>query len=388
MRQVLVIGGGASGLFAAIKAAKEGALVTILEHKDRVGKKILSTGNGRCNYTNAFLDASCYYDNAFAMQVINKFPVEKTLEYFKELGIWPKSRGGYYYPSSDQASAVLDVLRDGLEKAKVTVKTETFVDFIEFKKGKFRVHTNVGNLRADAIILACGGLAAPGTGSDGSGYELAKSFGHQIHKPVPALTGMKCEEKFFKQLAGIRIQAKIKLDTGKELMEEEGEVQLTDYGVSGIPAFQLCRYVARSKKSFLELDFMPNISIEELENYLTTHTKEQYVGMINKKLLAVLIKRYGENPKKLAKGIKCFTVTVIGVNDFTKAQVTSGGVFCNEINPETMESKLMPGLYLVGELVDVDGKCGGYNLQWAWSSAYVAAKAASKEKKSDTNSTD
>lgn len=379
MRQILVIGGGASGLFAAICAADRNAFVTILEHKDRVGKKILSTGNGRCNYTNAFLDSSCYYSNEFAMEVIGKFSVEKTLEYFKELGIWPKSRGGYYYPSSDQASAVLDVLRDGLEKRKVLVKTEVTVNFMDFKKGKFRVHTNIGNFKADAVILACGGCTAPNTGSDGSGYELVKSFGHRIHKPVPALTAMRCEEKFFKQLAGVRTQAKIKLDTGKEVVWEEGEVQLTDYGVSGIPAFQLSRYMARSKKGQLEIDFMPNLSMEELVDYLSTHTKEQYVGMINKKLLAVLIKRYGEAPKELANGIKHFTTIAIGVNDFTKAQVTSGGVYCDEIDASTMESKFMPGLYLVGELVDVDGKCGGYNLQWAWSSAYVAASAASKE---------
>ncbi|KIR01878.1 NAD(FAD)-utilizing dehydrogenase [Lachnospiraceae bacterium TWA4] len=378
MKKVVVIGGGASGLFAAITAAKQGAFVTIIEHKDRVGKKILSTGNGRCNYTNAYLNASCYYDNGFAMEVIDQFPVDKTLEAFKEMGIWPKSRDGYYYPHSDQASSVLDILRYELEKQKIVVKTETMIQSIKSSKGQFQLTLTNGKLKADAIILACGGLAAPTTGSDGSGYELAKLFGHKIHKPVPGLTGVSCEEKFFKELSGIRVQAKIQAKIKDKLMEEEGEVQLAAYGISGIPTFQLCRYIARQKTCEITLDFMPNIGYIELVDYLQTHTKDQYVGMINKKLLGVLLKRYGEQPKKLAQGIKQFKVTAIGTSDFTKAQVTSGGVYCDEINPQTMQSNLVPNLYFAGELVDVDGKCGGYNLQWAWSSGYVAGLNAGR----------
>jgi hypothetical protein len=381
MRQVTVIGGGASGMFAAITAANSGALVTILEHKNRLGKKILSTGNGKCNYTNTVLDASHYYNNKFAMEVIRQFNVEKTLEYFKTLGIWPKIKNGYCYPASEQASAILEVLQQEVERQKIVVKTEAEILSIKEVKNQFRIQLKESNVKADAIILACGGCAAANTGSDGSGYALAKSFGHGIHKPVPALTGFICEEKFFKQLAGIRTQARLKLLIGNEVFEEEGEVQLAAYGVSGIPTFQLCRYGARQKKCSLEIDFMPSLKEEELVTYLQTHETSQYIGMFNKKLLDVFIKRYGESPKKLAKGIKHFAVTVIGTSDFSKAQVTSGGVYCEEIDSTTMQSKFVPNLYFAGEIVDVDGKCGGYNLQWAWSSGYVAGLAAGKGEK-------
>jgi hypothetical protein len=381
MRQVTVIGGGASGMFAAIVAANAGALVTILEHKNRLGKKILSTGNGKCNYTNTVLDVSHYYDNEFAMEVIRQFNVEKTLEYFKTLGIWPKIKNGYCYPACEQASAILEVLQQEIVRQKIIVKTEVEILSIKRIKNQFRIQLKDKNIKTDAIILACGGCAAANTGSDGSGYALAKNFGHSIHKPVPALTGLLCEEKFFKQLAGIRTQARLKLLIGNELFEEEGELQLAAYGVSGIPTFQLCRYAARQKKCQLEIDFMPSLAEQELVKYLQTHEAEQYIGMFNKKLLEVLMKRYGKEPKKLAKGIKHFTVTVIGTSDFSKAQVTSGGVCCEEIDSTTMQSKFVPNLYFAGEIVDIDGKCGGYNLQWAWSSAYVAGLAAGKGEK-------
>ena len=282
-RKIIIIGGGASGLVAAICGAREGASVTIVEHMDRVGKKILSTGNGRCNMTNLDMRPECYRcgQPAFPMKVLEGFTVEQTLEFFRELGIETRSRGGYIYPASDQASAVLDVLRREVERLGVVVLTgcearevsavEGFrPDGAEKRKAgdcrpggvgknggegcgptapRFVVKTSQGDLTADAVILAAGSKAAPNTGSDGSGYELAKGLGHKVIKPLPALVQLRCQGRHYKQLAGIRTEARLSLYAGGSLLAEDtGELQLTDYGLSGIPTFQISRFAARARR--------------------------------------------------------------------------------------------------------------------------------------------
>ena len=407
-QDILIIGGGASGLAAAILAARKGAAVTILEHTDRVGKKLLSTGNGRCNLTNRNMGPQCYRSQEadFPMKVIGGFGLEETLEFFRTLGIEPKDRNGYIYPASDQASSVLDALRMELDHLGVRVAARCQVEriqppFTEKPGGGFLVFTNQGQFQARALILAAGSKAAPNTGSDGSGYQLALSLGHRIIKPLPALVQLRCQGKHYRQLAGVRTEARVTLKVdGRTAAQDTGELQLTDYGISGIPVFQVSRFAAvaldQGKRVEAEIDFLPSWPYEEALNRLRERVKllsyrtcEEFLsGLLNKKLAQVLIKSAGiplsrtagtlkeRELRQLLEYLKSYRALVSSVNPFANAQVCRGGVDVSQVNPETMESKLIPGLYFAGEILDVDGICGGYNLQFAWSSAAAAARAA------------
>ncbi|PNV59745.1 aminoacetone oxidase family FAD-binding enzyme [Clostridium sp. chh4-2] len=404
-RSVVVVGGGASGLTAAVWAARSGAAVTVLEHMDRVGKKILSTGNGRCNLTNLYMTNECFRcgQPEFPMKVIEGFDVDATLSFFKGLGILPKDRQGYVYPNSDQAASVLDVLRSETAHRNVNVVCGCRIQQIKKKKDGFELVTSEGIYRADALILATGSKAAPVTGSDGSGYELAAGLGHRIIKPLPALVQLRCEGKLFKQLAGVRADVELcLLADGKPVARDKGELQLTDYGISGIPTFQISRFAAvsldRKKKVSVVIDFLPSMSYEETMDYLRKRVKqmnykkceELLTGVLNKKLASALMKQSGisgeskvssvseEQVKNLTDQIKKFTVKVTSTNPFENAQICCGGVDTKEIDVKTMESKLVKGLYIAGELLDVDGICGGYNLQFAWSSGALAGIHAAK----------
>lgn len=403
-RNVVIIGGGASGLAAAIAAAG-GANVTLAEHMDRVGKKLLSTGNGRCNLTNLRMEESCYRcdQKGFPMKVIEGFGVEETLGFFRKLGIEPKDRNGYIYPNSDQASAVLDVLMWEAAHRGVRTLTSCKVERIQWTQGGYKIYTSQGVLPADSLILATGSRAAPSTGSDGSGYELAQSLGHHIIKPLPALVQLRCQGTMYRQMAGIRTEAKVTLYAdGKALAEDRGELQLTDYGLSGIPAFQISRFAAkaldRKKRVAVRVDFLPSWPEEEGFGRLKKRAaglrdktvEELFTGLLNKKLAAVLIRLSGVSPSKLAGDMtsremgrllaqmKDYEAIVMSVNPFANAQVCCGGVDTREVNPATMESRIRKNLYLAGELLDVDGICGGYNLQFAWSSGALAGRAAAE----------
>lgn len=410
-RKIIIIGGGASGLVAAICGAREGAGVTIVEHMDRVGKKILSTGNGRCNMTNLDMRPECYRcgQPAFPMKVLEGFTVEQTLEFFRELGIETRSRGGYIYPGSDQASAVLDVLRREVERLGVVVLTGCEVREVSAVEGcrprdtRFVVKTSQGDLTADAVILAAGSKAAPNTGSDGSGYELAKGLGHKVIRPLPALVQLRCQGRHYKQLAGIRTEAHLSLYAdGSLLAEDKGELQLTDYGLSGIPTFQISRFAARAldvgQKVTVRVDFLPSWPEHEAFERLRERAarlgyktaEEMMVGLLNRKLAAVLLQAAGIDPSQPAGGLrsrqlsrlleqlKSYQALVMSVNPFANAQVCCGGVDTRQVDPATMESRCRPSLYLAGEILDVDGICGGYNLQFAWSSGAVAGRNAAR----------
>ena len=405
-QDILIIGGGASGLAAAILAARKGAKVTILEHMDRVGKKILSTGNGRCNLTNLKMDASCYRSEnpTFPMEVIGGFGVEETLEFFRTLGIESKSRNGYIYPASDQASSVLDGLRFEAEHLGVEMVTGCQVKEIRPGAG-FRVSTGEGIFRSEAVILATGSKAAPVTGSDGSGYELARQLGHRVIKPLPALVQLRCQGNHYRQLAGIRTDARLTLKAdGQVQAVERGELQLTDYGLSGIPAFQISRFGAvaldQKQRVEVEIDFLPQWEegeretlrrLSERATLLDYRSSGEFLsGLLNKKLAQVLVKAAGISPERpagelrqgelrqLARQLRSYRALVMSVNPFANAQVCRGGADTRQVDSRTMESKLCPGLYLAGELLDVDGICGGYNLQFAWSSGALAGQAAAK----------
>ena len=404
MRTVAVIGGGASGMMAAVTAASEGARVILLEHKDRIGKKILSTGNGRCNFTNIHQEPICYHseDPLFPWEVVEKFNAQAVISFFLQLGVYSKNRNGYIYPNSDQASAVLDAFRMELDRLKVEIRTG--VECREIRPGKkgFTVLTDQGPVRADRVILCAGSKAAPTTGSDGSGYDLAKKLGHRILPVLPALTALNCEEKFFKSIAGVRANGSVSIWSGGEcIAKDTGEIQLTDYGISGIPVFQVSRYASKllyeKKETDAVLDFMPDFTKEQTNAFLRARAKTRpdksaemfLIGLFHKKLCDLWI-RLSEIPRQRKAGeltedeiarltdlIKEFRVRVRETNPYDKAQVCCGGVDTREVDPETLESVYVPGVYFAGEILDVDGMCGGYNLTFAWASGYVAGKAAS-----------
>ena len=414
-KQVAVIGGGAAGLTAAIWAARSGASAVILEHTDRVGKKILSTGNGRCNLTNSKMEASCYRsgDPQFPMEAISQFGWKDTLRWFSSMGLLCRCRmESYYYPMSDQASAVLDCLRMECSRLGITIRTgiqpERIRRMREGRRSFYEIMTDQGEVRADAVILACGSKAAPNTGSDGSGYELAKSLGHRIIKPLPALVQLRCQGNHYRQLAGIRTEADLRLLVNdREMWRERGELQITDYGISGIPVFQLSRFAARGmdegKKVRVMIDFLPFMDKKESRIFLEQRFAEFgdrngedfLTGVLHKKLAAVLLKMAGirlDQPvssasirqrEHLLQAIKEYEALVSSVNPFANAQVCCGGVDVREVDPSTMESRLMGDIYFAGEILDVDGICGGYNLQWAWSSGKVAGCRAAQKRRQE-----
>lgn len=406
-KQIIIIGGGASGLTAAIAAAGQGNDVTILEHMDRVGKKILSTGNGRCNLTNLTMRADCYRSSQrqFPMKVLDRYSVWDTLTFFEEIGIVTKSKGGYIYPNSEQASAVLDALRLEAAERGVTIRCGCRVKRIKRteKKG-FVTETGEGLFRSDSLILAAGSKAAPATGSDGSGYELAKQLGHSVITPLPALVQLRCAGSDYRQFAGVRCEASLKLlADGAVRASAEGELQVTDYGISGIPVFQISRFaavaLAAQCRVTVLIDFLPSKSIDDTGRFLAARKTRMarrdcadfLTGVLNKKLAYVLLKRSGislhlktgelkpEQLERLRGQLKSFEAVVTATNSFEQAQVCCGGVNTREVRPDTLESKLVPGLFLAGELLDVDGICGGYNLQWAWSTGMIAGSCAGRE---------
>ncbi len=399
--KIAVIGGGASGLMAAIVAAKNGADVTIYEKLNKTGKKILATGNGRCNYTNMYLSMDRYHGKNIktAENILSHFDLKKTLSFFEDLGIEPYvGELGKVYPSSLQASSILDVLRYEAERLKVTEVTDFEVLELRKIKDKFSIIGNERSYEADKVILATGGMASPQLGTDGKGYELAKAFGHKIIEPFPALVQLKLKGKYFKRITGIRFDGVIKSFTDKkEIREDEGELLFTDYGISGPPVLQISRMVIeelnKNHAVYVSVDMFPKSSKIDLYELLSARfnkigyksLEDSLIGLVNKKLIPVILmeagfedtnKKCGKlNKKEIFKIIdilKEWKFEVTGHNTWSQAQSTAGGVDMTEVNSNTLESLKAKGLYLSGEILDVDGDCGGFNLQWAWSSGYTA----------------
>jgi predicted Rossmann fold flavoprotein len=417
---IIIVGAGASGLMAAIAAARQNTKVLVIEQKEKAGKKLLATGNGKCNYTNLVQIPSCYRseDPAFIGRVLPRFPVPQTIAFFESLGIYPRERNGYLYPNSEQAVSVLDVLLFECRRLRVQFAFEEKV--IAIKEPDFTVVTqyrisqkNSGNTPdkkvyyGKKLILATGGCASSKLGSDGSGYPFAKQFGHTVIKPLPALVALKSPARYCKTLAGVRTAARVTACTGRGenpgeiiVAQEQGEIIFTDYGISGIPVMQLSRYVAklldRGESVCLKIDFFTERTVEEVNELLHKRIKnsrgktleEMMVGLFNSKLSYILIKEAKLMPQKnvtqlsvrdvraLSLQIKQFYMQINDTNAFENAQVCAGGVATKEIDEKTMESKKRKNLFFSGELLDVDGTCGGYNLQWAWSSGYLAGTAA------------
>ena len=387
MNKVAVLGGGASGIMAALTASRYGAEVTLVEKNHRIGKKLLMTGNGRCNFTNINLKAEDY-NSAFVSDALGVFSPDDTIAFFKEAGLVSAIEdAGRVYPASGQASAVLEVLLLELERRKVKVICDFDVDRISESKTGFEIFSkNKEKIHADKVIASFGGKAAPKTGSDGSGYKLLESFGHSVIPLSCALVQLKTD----RSIKGVRAKAKV---IHKDLTET-GEVQFTEYGLSGIPILNLSRHA--QKGDIITLDLMPDYSENELFEYLKTRKEQKLetylVGIINKQLGQMLLKECGIGKlsrnsgelkdfevEKIAKTIKNWHFTVTGKMPWENAQVTKGGISLLEVNRETMESKLIKGCYITGEMLDIDAPCGGFNLQWAWSSGYLAGKSAAQD---------
>lgn len=400
---IIVIGGGVSGMTAAINAASRGSRVCIIEHGDRVGRKILSTGNGRCNLTNTNMSEECYNSssqNDF-FGVIRDFMPDGLTAFLASIGIFTRNKGGYIYPFSEQASSVLDGLRAETKRLGVVTEVSVNVKSCRKKGGNFEIRTDSRAYESRRLILAAGSKCAPKTGSDGSGYKLAKDFGHSLVSVIPALVQLKCREGFFKELHGVRTEAALSLAAGgRKILSERGELQLTDYGISGIPVFQLSgktkRLLDAGEKPVIHIDFCPDYSEGEIItalNALIFRDREQGLtaalgGLLNKKLANVIVKESGlrasslcgalneKSVSRIADLIKDLPVTPFDTNGFDNAQVCGGGVSLDEINLSTMESLKVSGLYFAGEILDVDGKCGGYNLHWAFASGRLAGISA------------
>lgn len=427
---VIVVGGGAAGLTAAIHAARGGAQVLVLEHMERPGKKLLMTGNGKCNFTNeAIFDfdewqdgTACeqYYHGtcpAFVLPAIKKFNIISTLNFFDDLGVAHIKRRDGFYPACGQASGVLAALLMECGRLGVVIKCEIGIRSIRgaeknckteknastAEKGCFFLETKSGTYIARRCILATGGKSYKKTGSDGSGFLYVEHLEHDIQDLVPALVPLQSDLAFFKKVAGIRAEISIKLYIdGRESASESGELQLTDYGISGICVFQVSGLASHAlkcgKKVWVELDFLPGLTEDQVCTRIKARTKSVYAenktmeqcltGLFADRLGAALLEEADiplsrmsrdlteRQAAGLAAVIKRFCVPVTATRSFEQAQVTAGGVDTAQVTAETMESKRIPGLYFAGEMLDVDGICGGFNLQWAWSSGAVAGMSA------------
>lgn len=396
-------------MMAAITAAQAGrnCQVIIYEGNDRIGKKILATGNGKCNFSNFHMEPSCYNGSGAGMAytLIEQFGPQETVAFFQELGMLVKNKNGYLYPATEQASTVLDVFRFQIAELPIHVETSAKVQEIlpEPEKEGFRIRTEQGTRYADIVILAAGGKAAPKTGSDGSGFRIAKGLGHSIVDCVPALVQLRCGQEPMKAVAGVRCEAEVSLwIDGKHAGTERGEVQFTDYGISGIVVFQLSRtaaYALRKKQKVTAvLDLLPDYDETAMDSLkcqrkllFSERTAEAFfTGILHKKLMLQLLKMAGIGANQPAETIpeekldaffrlcKEWKFAVTDTNSFEQAQVCAGGVDMKEVTPQ-LKSKIVEGLYFAGEILDVDGKCGGYNLQWAFTSGYIAGENAARQ---------
>ena len=395
-----IIGGGASGMAAALAAAEnKDNRVVLLERQARVGRKLLATGNGRCNLTNLHAAAGGYHGNApeFARYAIDAFPPEKTLDWFRCLGLLTVAEdSGRVYPYSDQANSVVDVLRFALEKPNITVKLGFEVEKVKKTQSGFLVESREERVECDRLIVACGGLAGTKLGGSMSGYKLLRSLGHGCTKLRPTLVQLKSGWKGAAALKGVRANCRAAiLRDGKVTAESLGQLQFTEYGLSGPVIFEISRDVCQGGGDWAcRLDFLPEMDEDTLISELkkrrntTLPVSELLTGILHNRLGRVLTQTAGLTPNapvsalsdselaQAARAVKGLEVSLTEPMGMDSAQVTAGGILTSEFDEKTMESRLVSGLYACGEVLDIDGDCGGYNLQWAWSSGRLAGLRA------------
>ncbi len=411
MKNIAIIGGGASGLFLAVYLKRLlindniDAQITIYERLEKTGKKILSTGNGRCNFTNLGLTKDGYNNPTFVTPAINNFTPYDLINFLKELGLQSTSdKEGRTYPYSESANTFLDVLRTYLKIYQIKEICNTEIKKISIKDNQFTLETSKGQkIAADLVVFATGGKAAPLQGSNGSGYQLLKQLKHQIVEPKPGLVGIMTDPADVKSLAGVRTKARVIISTKKkkeDVFQEDGEIIFKIDGISGIVVMDAASFMMRNPANYLiRLDLMPNQSAEELfvELKKRINTLKYFenphllLGYFPKMLNYMIFKKakidvsnYIETLSdkdigKVVKTIKGYSLDIKGTYDFDRAQVTVGGISLEEVNNKTLESKKVKNLYIIGELLDIDGICGGYNLHWAFASAVLAAESITKK---------
>ena len=383
--KVAIIGGGASGLACAItlKRLDSNIDVTIFEKLDRPGKKLLATGNGRCNLSN-FVISEEYYngDHEIIHTVLDEFDAVEALRFFSTLGLKIRDEDGRLYPYSMNASNVVTILTNEAKALKVKIKTDCKAETLD---SKLKIN---GKEKFDAVVLALGGKAAPQHGTDGDGYKILKSLGIKYHPITPALVQIKTEEDL-KELKGIRFKGVLFLRDENDsddvpIKFQEGELLFTDYGISGIPAMQLsgdvAQMTARGEKPLLNVCFTPDLGLQDINRYLHERIDagkkgpEILYGFLNEKLADYIYDKNKGDTNRIALDVMSLPLTATGTKGYRDAQVTRGGVGSEELNEHSLETKKVPNLYITGELLDVDGTCGGYNLHFAWGSGIKAAK--------------
>ena len=399
MTDTIIIGGGAAGMAAAIAAAEAGGRVTLIERQSRVGRKLLATGNGRCNLSNRAAGDGTHYHGeqpGFSRAALARYGVEDTLAWFRALGlITAEEPDGKLYPYSNMAGSVLDVLRFALERPGITVRCGERVTALRRERGGFAVETETDRLRAGRVILAAGGCAGAKLGGVTDGYQLAAELGHSRTALHPALVQIKTDPTYPRALKGVKADAAVHLLRGREcLAETRGEILFTEYGVSGPAIFELSRAAATGGEGLrLSLDLLSGWTGAETAAWLRarrraglSETAQLLTGTLHTRLGQTVCRAAGftnQPPEtltdgdldRIARSLRGFSLPVTGVCGFDQAQVTAGGLRTAEFDAETLESRLVPGLFAVGEVLDVDGDCGGFNLQWAWSSGRAAGGA-------------
>lgn len=405
---VIIIGGGASGVMCAIACKDFGLDVVLLEGTDRICKKVLTTGNGRCNITNSSIKEPflSYHskNNDFFTDTLKNFSVNDTINFFSILGLpLIELENGKMYPRSLQASSVIDIFRMALDDREIPLYLNHKVNsIIKTKKGfTLSIKNSEDTFSCKKLILCTGGKSAANTGSDGSGYTLAKTLGHNIINPLPGIVQLKLNYPHLKALSGVKFNGWVDLFINDKLIRREfGEILFTDYGISGPPILQISSNasiaLSMKKKVQIKIDMLPDMDEDTLINFLEGHfgmfghrsVTESFIGIINKKLIPTILKEAHisslhkpcyelewEEKSNIYNLLKSWAFEVSDTNSFSNAQVTVGGVDTSEVNSNSLESKLCKNLFFCGEVLDVNGDCGGFNLQWAWSSALAAAKA-------------
>ena len=403
MKRIVIIGGGASGLMCAIHAKRDDNEVIILENREDLGKKILVTGNGRCNYFNENQDLKYYYskDKELLKNIITIDNTNLVKDFFSNNGIVPLIKDGYYYPYSNQAVTIKDLLMRIVLKKGIKLVTNILVEEVT-REEDFIINPKRENMKADIVVLATGSNAYYGDDIANFGYQIASSFKHSIIKPLPALVKLVIDEPYLKTWSGVRANVSLKLLKDKEIIKREsGEMQFTDYGISGICVFNVSGLVSkmleRREKVFISINFVPWYSgnfkeyLEDKEDNLKEEKLSFFLeGFLNKKLIEVILKKNNltnkrwidlndEEKDKLVEELTNLTVEVKSTKDLKESQVASGGVKISEVNLGTMESLKQDNLYIIGELLDIYGECGGYNLTFAWLSGILAGRNISKK---------
>lgn len=408
MERIVIIGGGASGLVAAIYAKDIDNEVIILERNNECGKKILVTGNGKCNYWNEDQSLSHYHseNNELISQIITLDNQKEILELFNNLGIIPKIKNGYYYPFSNQAETVREALINEVNKREIVIKTNYLVESIKKDKNSFIITNRSEQIKADKVIISTGSFAYPKTGSTGMGYHFLAKFGHNIIEPLPALVQLVAKFPYLKEWKGIRTDVILKLEENEKIIAtDQGELQLTDYGISGICTFNLSSFVSRglkdNKEEIIHINFLPFLKedsnimkwFDDRNNILKNPTLNELLNpILNYKLVKIILKisnikgslswndLFEEEQLFLVENLINFKLEIINTKSFDNAQSCSGGIPLTEIELTTMESKLCHNLFIAGELLDINGDCGGYNLSLAWISGMLAGRASKESK--------